>query len=112
MGTMPRGKISMAGSRVSRVNTRKKPISFEDWIEQVGADWLAKRLGLNPFTVLNWRALRCDPQVIHMRAIKRLSKGLVGYDQMIDRDTPTSRVGRMTRRVGKLTRRGAARSAR
>lgn len=70
---------------------KTKRITFEEWIEREGVRPLARRLGVDRFTVLNWKAKRCDPRVAVMRKIKRLTKGEIGYEQMIDRATPTNR---------------------
>lgn len=61
---------------------------FEDWIDEYGIDRLAQHLGVNSSTVRNWRSLRCDPTVDAMRRIKKLTKGKISYDAMIDRPTP------------------------
>lgn len=69
----------------------KKPILFEDWIEDIGPQKLAKKLHLDPMTINHWRAGRSDPRVVHMRKIKKISRGLISYEQMIDRDYETIR---------------------
>lgn len=71
------------------MTTKKKRISFEKWIEREGVSRVAERLGVDPFTVLHWKAGRHEPRVEQMRQIKRLSRGEIGYDQIIDRATPT-----------------------
>lgn len=70
--------------------TRKKRVTFEEWIDLKGVHWVAEQLGVTRFTVLGWRARRADPRVDAMRRIKRLTRGLIGYEQMIERDTPTN----------------------
>lgn len=80
-----------------RSSGRKKRITFEEWIDREGVDQIAKRLGINRFSVLHWRAKRCDPRVDHMRRIKRLTRGEISYEQMIDRATPTNSLGRGVR---------------
>lgn len=71
--------------------TESRP-SFTEWIDSVGIEVLAAHLKVHPMTVRYWRAGRCDPKVDHMRRIKKLSRGLVGYEQIIDRHVLTSRV--------------------
>lgn len=70
---------------------RKKCLLFEDWINEYGPDRLARVLNIHVRTVYHWREKHCDPRVEYMRIIKRLTKGKIGYEQMIDRDTPTNR---------------------
>lgn len=65
--------------------TPGKKQSFEDWIDEVGPDELAKQLKVNPKTVSNWLFGYTDPRVDQMRRIKKMTKGRIGYDQMIDR---------------------------
>jgi hypothetical protein len=60
-------------------------LSFEDWIDHIGVDELALILDVTRATVLHWRAGRCDPRVDHMRRIKKMTRGVMGYEQMIDR---------------------------
>lgn len=67
-------------------------MTFEEWIDQVTIRGVAHKLNLHEMTVTNWRSGRNDPKVDHMRRIKRLTKGVIGYDQMIDRKVLTSRV--------------------
>lgn len=64
----------------------KKAISFEEWIDRQGIGWIMKRLGVTRFTVMGWKAHRSDPRVDTMRAIKRMTRGEIGYEQMIDRN--------------------------
>lgn len=66
-----------------------KGITFEEWIDRKGPKALAKKLGVTHHTVLHWRSGRCDPRVHVMRKIKRLTRGEIGYDQMIDRSPAT-----------------------
>ncbi len=73
------------------MTSRKKRISFVDWIEREGVKTVAKRLGVDPFTVLHWKAGRHEPRVEHMRQIKRLTGGEIGYERIIDRPPPTKK---------------------
>lgn len=77
-------------------------LSFEDWIDHVGVDELAAILDVTRATVLHWKAGRCDPRVDHMRRIKRMTRGTIGYEQMIDRHLVlVERRRRNARRNGK-----------
>ncbi len=64
--------------------TTQKRISFAEWIDREGVDRLAKRLKINRFTVLHWRAGRHHPRVDQMRVLKKLSKGQLSYDDIIE----------------------------
>lgn len=65
----------------------KKPrITFEQWIDDLGIEEVAGLLKVHICTVYHWRAGRADPRVHHMRYIKKITKGKIGYEQMIDRD--------------------------
>lgn len=74
--------------------TSKVTGTFERWIEKKGVDYLAQRLDVHRATILHWKAGRCDPRVEHLRLLKRLSRGMLSYEQMIDRPTPTNRGAR------------------
>ncbi len=63
---------------------KRTPISLTAFIEEKGVEFLAKKLGVNPSTVGHWRTGLCYPQVKQMRKIKKLSRGLVTYDTIID----------------------------
>jgi hypothetical protein len=65
----------------------KKAISFEEWIDRQGIQWVMKKLNVTRFTVMGWKAHRNDPRVDTMRTIKRMTRGEIGYEQMIDRGT-------------------------
>lgn len=62
----------------------KKKIPFIKWISVVGVNDLAEALGVDPATVRHWRRGQGFPRVEQMRLIKKLSKGQVGYEQIID----------------------------
>lgn len=70
--------------------TRKK-ISFEKWIDEIGVDTLAARLRVLPCTVQLWRRSKCDPRVDQMRRIKRMTRGRIDYDAIIDRPILTKK---------------------
>lgn len=76
----------------------QRKLSFEEWIDKMGIDTLASRLAVDRKTILHWRARRCDPRVDYMRRMKRMSQGQLGYEQMIDRATPTNTVARGAQR--------------
>lgn len=73
-----------------------RKLTFEAWIEQVGVIALAKRLKVNKVTVFHWLKGRSYPRVDQMRRIKKISEGLIGYEEIIDRPLRLSirRVGR------------------
>lgn len=83
----------MGASEVDKKNESEK-ITFVQWIDRMGMNTLAKKLGVDRVTIRNWRTGRGDPRVDHMRRIKRISGGEIGYDQIIDRFVFTSRVRR------------------
>ena len=59
--------------------------SFDRWVDSLGRNEVARLLGLRPLTVWHWRAHKNYPKVEHMQKIKRLTKGRVTYDMIIDR---------------------------
>ncbi len=61
-----------------------KLLSLKDWINSIGVPRVAKLLKVEESTVRHWRIGRCLPRAEQMFAIKKLSKGSVTYDQMID----------------------------
>lgn len=63
---------------------RTHHISLADWIEQNGAEYVAQTLGVSHATVCHWRRGFVYPTVPKMRLIKEVTKGRVGYDQIID----------------------------
>jgi hypothetical protein len=65
---------------------RQKPkkMSLVDWIVATGPDKVAKRLGLHENTVLCWRRRHGLPTTKVMRKIKKITRGAIGYDQIID----------------------------
>lgn len=65
--------------------SKKQKLLFEEWIDEVGQEKLASILNVTKTTIGNWRAGRCDPRFTHMRAIKKLAKGRLGYDDIVDR---------------------------
>ncbi len=70
----------------------QKRISFAEWIDREGVDRLASRLKINRFTVLHWRAGRHHPRVEQMRILKKLSRGALTFDAIIEHGpAPTNR---------------------
>lgn len=57
---------------------------FYDWIDENGAPSLSKQLKVDRATVRCWRRLESYPSVKLMRKIKKLSRGVIGYEQIID----------------------------
>lgn len=62
----------------------KSKISLRDWINQEGVSKIAEQLCVEQSTVRHWRSGHCLPKAQQMREIKKLSKGQVTYDVMID----------------------------
>jgi ribosome-binding protein aMBF1 (putative translation factor) len=61
-----------------------KTLSLKDWINDFGVQELAKKMKVQPSTVRHWRNGHCLPRTDQMRKIRRLSKGTVSYERMID----------------------------
>jgi DNA-binding XRE family transcriptional regulator len=59
--------------------------SFDDWIDETGNDEIAEILGVSRTTVIAWRNGVSDPRVDLMRKIKKITRGKIGYVQIIDR---------------------------
>jgi hypothetical protein len=72
-------------SHLARVPVDKRKKRFEEWIDDTGVEVLAERLKVSVATVKNWKFGYCDPRVEHIRQIKQMTNGEIGYDQMIDR---------------------------
>jgi len=50
----------------------------------MGNDWLSKKLRVPRQTVSQWRHGKCYPKVSQMKKIKKVTKGLITYDIIID----------------------------
>lgn len=61
-----------------------KGLTLRDWIIQTGVGKVSKLLNVGESTVRHWRTGHCLPRTEQMREIKKLSKGLVTYESMID----------------------------
>ncbi len=63
---------------------KSKRLSLNTWIDQTGQTAVAKLLGISPMTVHYWRRGLTSPKVTQMRRIVKLTKGAVGYAEIID----------------------------
>jgi DNA-binding transcriptional regulator YdaS (Cro superfamily) len=59
-------------------------MTLKKWIEKNGAPEIARLLGVLPATVNYWRRGESYPRVEQMREIKKITRGAVGYEQIID----------------------------
>lgn len=66
---------------------KRKPITLEAWIAEKGVSHVAELLGVNPSAVRHWRLGNCRPNVTQMRAIKKITKGAITYEELIDGPT-------------------------
>lgn len=51
----------------------------------MGAPSLTRKLKVSRMTVYNWKNGKSYPEVTQMKRIKKLAKGVVTYEMMIDR---------------------------
>lgn len=58
--------------------------SFDEWINHVGIATLARQLRVTKQTVYNWKWGR-DPKVCHLRKIRKMSRGVITYEMIVDR---------------------------
>ncbi len=63
-----------------------KRLTLDAWIDQLGQTAVARLLGISPMTVNHWRHKKTHPKVTVMRKIKKVTRGRVGYEQIIDGD--------------------------
>lgn len=61
-----------------------KSKTFITWIDEVGIQELAEKLGIDPSTISHWRRGHCWPRVEQMRQIRKISKGRITYEDIID----------------------------
>lgn len=61
-----------------------KSLSLKAWIKKIGRIEVARLLGVTPMTVTHWRQGTAWPKVKQMQKIKKLTKGVVDYDGIID----------------------------
>lgn len=62
----------------------RQSMTLPDWIDHQGVPTVARLLGVNPNTVRYWKWGVNLPRPEQMRAIKKLTKGVVGYEEIID----------------------------
>jgi len=75
----------LAKSNVDKSNKSTKSVSkFIAWIDDIGIEPLAEKLGIDPSAVSHWRRGHCHPQVRHMKKIVELSKGKLTYQEIIE----------------------------
>lgn len=61
-----------------------KKLTFKEWINKHGTREIAKMLDVDPSAVRHWRDGFCYPTVKKMRIIKKITRGRIGYNQIID----------------------------
>lgn len=70
---------------MKKKSSRKQLLSpFKAWIDEKGTEEISLKLGVDPSTVRHWRLGNCYPRVEQMRIIKKITKGEIGYEQIID----------------------------
>jgi uncharacterized protein YjcR len=70
---------------------RRKYISLSNFIEEFGRIELAKKVGVTVRTVDHWKNRYCWPRPKQMIALKKLSRGTLTYEEMIDNNGPISK---------------------
>lgn len=60
-------------------------MTFKSWLIEMGAPSLTRKLKVSRMTVYNWKNGKSYPEVTQMKRIKKLAKGVVTYEMMIDR---------------------------
>jgi len=63
---------------------KKLDTSFEDWIKELGENRVAKLLKVSSMTVYHWKRGNALPTARKMKLIKYITKGKIGYDQIIE----------------------------
>lgn len=58
--------------------------TFEEWIKTLGFTKISKILEVNEETIKHWLAGRALPKARHMKRIKEVTKGKVGYAEIIE----------------------------
>jgi hypothetical protein len=61
---------------------------FEQWVNEYGKEELTTELGIDRSTLDHWIARRHEPRIPHIQRLKKLSRGKLTYDDIIDRATP------------------------
>lgn len=73
------------GKTVDKSNKSAKSVSkFIAWIDEIGIEPLAEKLGIDPSAVSHWRRGHCWPQVKHIKRIRELSRGALTYEDIIE----------------------------
>lgn len=67
---------------------KTKLLTFDAWMTRLGTQKVASLIGVNLVTVRYWRWRKTYPKVVHMRKIRKLTKGLITYEMIIDRAMP------------------------
>lgn len=62
----------------------KGSVTLKDWLDSKRAKDLAKEMDVQLASIYQWKSGRHLPCVEEMRKIKKLSKGKVSYDIMIE----------------------------
>lgn len=62
----------------------KKKLTLRDWIDHQGIDQVAKKLKATRATVRHWRRGYCLPKSDQMLKIKKLSRGRLTIDSMVE----------------------------
>lgn len=63
---------------------KRKKLSLQEWIAEVGPLKVADILNVHPSAVRHWRRNYCLPRAELMRKIKKLSRGRISYESMIE----------------------------
>lgn len=74
------------------IKKNSKGLVFRNWMEKEGTFKLAKQLGVNPSCISHWKRGNAYPSVKHMIAIKKLTKGKIRYEDIIE-SVPDKSVG-------------------
>jgi transcriptional regulator with XRE-family HTH domain len=61
---------------------------FEHWVNEYGKEELAKELGIDRSTLDHWIARRHEPRTPQIQRLKKMSRGKLTYEDIIDRATP------------------------
>lgn len=59
--------------------------NFEAWVLDFGVKRLAKKLDTHHKTIHTWLRKAADPRINQIRKIRKLSKGKISYEMIIDR---------------------------
>jgi hypothetical protein len=62
----------------------KRDTSFREWIESMGIPKVSKVLNINHMTARHWLDGRTLPKAKHMMKIKKVTKGKISYEQIIE----------------------------